>query len=519
MAPGGPIRGASSCRTQHSFEASTLERCRVLVVSHGTLAAPSTAAAAVPRHPAPWARAAFSSAPNDSGSIWRLSASSPCHHAVAVADTPCEDQAVHQEPAVDTYSLLHKLHTLCDGSQLAATAQLREWAGEAQAHLGAMSLQEVAYIASCLQHYEYVWQQQQCPQSQPQQHLQRSTGACTSFCVDAGFLQQACAAACGASTTIFQDLHHFSNKNEQRHLPQQQPPAQQQLLQSLQHLLELLQWASREVVQQRQQLQHQLQCTQQPQQQGVGQAALSLTDLQAHRDQLQQLVQAQQQAQQLLQHPLLLLALPHANCWQLHQLLVCSGQLGVAPAADWMGHWLAAARHAMADLVLPYQQWQDPDHQQQHYGAHAQQHLQEYRAGAAAAYMQLVGLLSGLAAAHVKPPEAWAAAWQQAALAVLAAQPCFAALEGSGTGSSGSGSFFSMLQQLLHAVSVMQLRLSADFWTGHEGGCTACVWGSSLACVWGLHAHWPDCFPGHTSAGTREGPTPHAASLQPSSRF
>jgi hypothetical protein len=233
--------------------------------------------------------------------------------------------------------------------------------------------------------------------------------------------------------------------------------------------LDLLQWGSEEVVQQRQLLQQQLLQMQQ-QQQGPKLDPASPAVLQAYRQQLQQQVEAQQQVHQLLQHPLLLQALPHANCWQLQQLLVCYGHLGQAPRFDWMGQWLAAARHAMSDLVLAYQH-QDWHLQCQH-GPNWQQHMYEHQAAAAAAYVQLVGLLSGLAAAHVKPQDAWISTWQQAAKAVLAAQPRFSAPEhdGSTSGSSdSSSSLFTMLHQLLQSVSTMDLRLSADFWAAHEG--------------------------------------------------
>lgn len=383
-----------------------------------------------------------------------------------------------EDAASYTYSLLHQLHSLCDSSStMAAPMQLQEWADAAQPHLNNMTLAEVAYIASCLRHYQHVMLQQQAA---PGQHTYPpSVGG--GFALAPGFLQQACAAACTASSTLLQGLQEHSSSDD---AAAEQQHTHQQLAESLQQLLELLQWSAAEVMHQRQVLQLQLQQHAQQLQQLQQVAAHSparLTELQAHRWKLQQQVEAQQQAQQLLQHPLLLLALPHATCWQLQQLLVCSGQLGLTQLGfDWMGYWLAAARHAMSDLALSYQQQQQSWHTQHHHHHSQQQQHADHRAAAAAAYMQLVGLLSGLAAAHMKPPEAWLAAWQQAAVTVLAAQPCFTTLDGpAAAGSSGSdsesdsdrqhSSFFNTLQQLLQAVSDLKLRLSSDFWAAHEG--------------------------------------------------
>ena len=410
--------------------------------------------------------------------------------------------------APDTYSMLQALHNLCDdSSSLAAPAQLHAWAAAAQPHLPAMALSEITYVASCLLHYQYLLAQQQHQQQQGSQG--QHTGV---FVVSPSFLQQACAAACAAATLAQQGLQHSSGSNaHQQHQQQQQEEEQedvgqqqqysQQALQEqhslfadpsaasvaaaadhyeltgcLQQLIDLLQWAAAEVVQQRQLLQQQLLHMQQAQQQQQRQNAsapfpVAPVALQAHRQQLQQQVEAQQQVQALMQHPLLLQALPHANCWQLQQLLLCCGQLGQRPAFDWMGHWLAAARHATSDLALPFQQqeWRHRYHLQQQHGPQWHLHLQEHRVSAAAAYAQLVGLLSGLAAAHVKPPMAWTNSWQQAATAVLAAQPCFGSLDQHGSGAGSSSGFFHMLQQLLQSVSTMGLRLTDEFWVPHEG--------------------------------------------------
>jgi hypothetical protein len=337
-----------------------------------------------------------------------------------------------------------------------------------------MSLAELAYVASCLRHHHYMWQQQDRQRQIP------SRG----FVASPGFLQEACSGACAAATAAQQELQQMyslqqdAGANEQTaQQPRATVPHHQQLVACLHQISDLLQWASAEVVQHRQLLQQQLLQMQQgqqaqQQQEGPGLDPASPAVLQAYRQQLQQQVEAQQQVHRLLQHPLLLQALPHANCWQLQQLLVCYGHLGQSPRFDWMGQWLAAARHAMSDLVLAYQQ-QDWHLQHQH-GPNWQQHVYEHQAAAAAAYVQLVGLLSGLAAAHMKPQDAWISTWQQAAKAVLAAQPCFTALEqhDSSIGSSSSdssSSLLSMLQQLLQSVSSMGLRLSPDFWAAHEG--------------------------------------------------
>jgi hypothetical protein len=345
-----------------------------------------------------------------------------------------------------------------------------------------MSLAEVAYMASCLRHHNHLWQQQQ-------QQQQQQSSPVAGFSVAPGFLYDACAAACAVATASHRELQlmcdtqQTEDAQQQIEVAQAHPTAaadqQQQLSDGLHHMLDLLQWASAEVVQQRQLLQQQLRVHQEQQgQQGIAPAAVA--PLQAYRKQLQQQVEAQQQVLHLLQHPLLLQALPHANCWQLQQLLVCYGQLGQQPGFDWMGHWLAAARHAMSDLALSYQhqEW----HLQHQHGPHWQQHVREHRAAAAAALAQLVGLLSGLAAAHVKPQDAWLATWEQAATTVLSAQPCFQDLEQPG--GSSSGSLFNMLQQLLQSVSALGLRLSEDFWTAHEGAA-----GREAQCA-GMHMLW-----------------------------
>jgi hypothetical protein len=453
-----------------------------------------------------------------------------CGSAVAVAEAQTEDPAVQEQQqqaaeadqapaAVDTYSLLHTLHSLCDDSvSLASPIQLQAWASSAQPHLNDMALSELCYMASCLRHYQYLSQQQRQQQqgaSQQDGKSQATTGT-AGFVASPAFLQQTCAAACMAASVAHQDLQ----QQQQHALYDPQLLVQQDyeqmlaaeglsgasgpaadthhvLVSWLQQLLDLLQWAAAEVVQQRQLLQQQLSRMQQAQQRqqqqqeeaaGVGPSVPPGLQ-EAYRLQLQQQVLAQQQVQALLQHPLLLAALPHAHCDQLQQLLVCYGQVGAIPRFDWMGDWFAAARHAMADLVLTYQPHEWPHHHQQH-GQHWQQHVLEHRAAAAAAYMQLVGLLSGLAASHVKPPEAWVASWQHAATTVLAAQPCFSALQhgSSHTGSSNSSSFFGMLQQLLQGVSTLGLRLSADFWTAHEGAwCTAACDAVSSCAQWHLH--------------------------------
>lgn len=394
--------------------------------------------------------------------------------AAAVVAEPClEQQPVQQQcpDEVDTYSLLHQLHHLCDDSVgLAAPAQLHAWSASVQPHLASMALAELAYVACCLRHHHYMWQQQDQQQQSPYR----------GFVASPGFMQEACAAACAAATAVQQELQQTYSlqqdaqaQDQTAHQPGAAAPHHQELVACLHQLLDLLQWGCADVVQQRQLLQQQLLQVQQAQQQRQGPELdpASPAVLQAYRQQLQLQVEAQQQVHQLLQHPLLLQALPHASCWQLQQLLVCYGHLGQVPRFDWMGHWLAAARHAMSDLVLAYQH-QDWHLQHQH-GPNWQQHVYEHRAAAAAAYTQLVGLLWGLAAAHVKPQDAWMSTWQQAAKAVLAAQPCFSALEqhdGSTGGSSdSSSSLFSMLQQLLQSVSTMELRLSADFWAAHEG--------------------------------------------------
>lgn len=411
---------------------------------------------------------------------FRASAVADGEPAVLVAEAPAPEQQPGEQQqqqqqcsAPDTYSLLHQLHGLCDDTQgsVAAPAQLHAWAAAAQPQLPCMSLAEVAYMASCLRHHQHLWQHQQ---------QQQQSSPVAGFAVSPGFLYDACAAACAVATASHQDVQHMWTQ-QQDHQQQQDEVAQprstaaadqqQQLVACLHHMLDLLQWAAAEVVQQRQLLQQQLRMQQEQQGQHGGVpvgAAAAFAPLQAYRQQLQQQVEAQQQVQHLLQHPLLLQALPHAHCWQLQQLLVCYGQLGQQPGFDWMGHWLAAARHAMSDLALSYQQ-QDWHLQHQH-GPNWQQHVREHRAAAAAALTQLVGLLSGLAAAHVKPQDAWLGTWEQAARTVLAAQPCFQELEQpGGNGGGSSGSLFSMLQQLLQSVSALGLRLSEEFWTAHEG--------------------------------------------------
>jgi hypothetical protein len=373
------------------------------------------------------------------------------------AEARQQQQEQQQSAQSEVLQLLHVLHGLCDTSngaaqQPAAAAhqhqQLQDWAAAMQPHLPTLALSETAYIAACLRHHSYHCQQQQQEQQEQQQH----------FVAPPAFLQAVCAAAGDAASALLE---------------------QQQQQQALQQLLEVLQWAGAELTQQRRHLQQQLQHWQQQQQQQAaavsdagpegGGAAVTTgppvpAALPAYRQQIQQHAGAQAALLALLTHPLLVELLPRCGVWQLSQLLLCFGQAGHTPAFEWMGHWLAAARHSMGDLVLPFQQ------QQQYGGHHHRQQQQEYATAAAASYQQLVGLLHGLAAAKVRPPDAWLAAWQAAAGAALAARPCWDELRAAGS-DSGSEVLSSVLQQLLTAVAGLKLRLSSEFWAAHEGVC------------------------------------------------
>jgi hypothetical protein len=262
-------------------------------------------------------------------------------------------------------------------------------------------------------------QQQQVQQQQVQQQQQQRVQA--PFVTDTAFLQSFSAAAAAASNAA------------------PNPPQQQQQQQVLQQLLDILLWSTSQLSQQRQQ-QWQQQQWQQWQQ-------ASLDPTQQHQQQLQQQQCVRGNLITLLQTSVTHQRLLQANCQQLKQLLLVWGRLGVIPDEAWMGQWLAAARHCMSDMVIPFRQQQ-----------------QQQAAAAAAAYADLVELLSALAAAKVKPAEAWTAAWQAAAMAAMAAAPNF-----SSSSSSSASPYLLLLHQLLHAVSFLQLQLLPEFWVAHEG--------------------------------------------------
>jgi hypothetical protein len=293
---------------------------------------------------------------------------------------------------------------------------LSQWCSSIQPLLHLLPLDALAGIATQLgQHH----QQQQQQQVQQQQQQQQSTHV--PFVTDTAFLQTfSVAAATAAASTAT--------------APQQQ----QQQQQVLQQMLDVLLWATSQLSQQRQQ--------QWQQQQWQQWQAASLDPTQQHQQQLQQQQSVRGHLITLLQTSVMQQRLLQANCQQLKQLLLAWGRLGVIPDEAWMGQWLAAARHCMSDMVIPFQQ------------------QQQQCAAAAAAYADLVGLLSALAAAKVKPAEAWLAAWQAAALAAMAAAPNFS----SSSSSSSASSYLLLLHQLLHAVSFLQLQLLPEFWAAHE---------------------------------------------------
>jgi hypothetical protein len=282
---------------------------------------------------------------------------------------------------------------------------LSQWCSSVQPLLHLLPLDALAGIAIQLGQQQ---QQQQCVQ--------------VPFVTDTAFLQTFSAAAAAAAAAA------ASNAAPN-------PPQQQQ--QVLQQLLDILLWSTSQLSQQRQQ-QWQQQQWQQWQQ-------ASLDPTQQHQQQLQQQQCVRGNLITLLQTSVTHQRLLQGNCQQLKQLLLVWGRLGVIPDEAWMGQWLAAARHCMSDMVIPFQQ------------------QQQAAAAAAAAYADLVGLLSALAAAKVKPAEAWTAAWQAAAMAAMAAAPNFS------SSSSSASPYLLLLHQLLHAVSFLQLQLLPEFWVAHEG--------------------------------------------------
>jgi hypothetical protein len=309
--------------------------------------------------------------------------------------------------------LQDSINSLQQQQQGQATVCLSQWCSSIQPLLHLLPLDALAGIATQL------GQQQQ----QQQQRLQ------VPFVTDTAFLQTFSAAAAAAAAAA------ASNATPN-------PPQQQQQQQVLQQLLDILLWSTSQLSQQQQQ--------QWQQQQWQQWQKASLDPTQQHQQQLQQQQSVRGNLITLLQTSVKQQQLLQANCQQLKQLLLVWGRLGVIPDEGWMGQWLAAARHCMSDMVIPFQQ-----QQQQQQGA---------AAVAAAAYADLLGLLSALAAAKVKPAEAWIAAWQAAAMAAMAAAPNF-----SSSSSSSSGSLYLLLlHQLLHAVSFLQLQLPPEFWISHE---------------------------------------------------
>jgi hypothetical protein len=333
---------------------------------------------------------------------------------------------------------------------------LSQWCSSIQPLLHLLPLDALASIATQLgqQQQQQQQQQQKSAIAEQQQHKQQQHPVLgPGFVTSSAFLQAfgTAAAAAGAGSAA---------ASQPPPVPAQ--PKQQQ--QVLQQLLDILLWTTSQLSQQRQQ--------QWQQQQWQQWRDASLDPTQQHYQQLAQqqdvrghlvtLLQAAAQQQRLLQ----------ANCQQLKQLLLVWGRLGVIPDEPWMGQWLAAARHCMSDMVIPFQQHVQYLQQQQQQGQQQQRHKHRQQqqlapplpqpVAAAAAYAELVGLLSALSAAKVKPAEAWVQAWQAAAAAAMAAGPTFSS-------SSSSSSYLLLLHQLLHAVSFLQLQLPAEFWAAHEG--------------------------------------------------